>query len=121
MFQDFEQEHMEKHGYGKYEPLPTALLPKLHLVFADNPSDSGKVSVSSLCHCDLNNRQCQSVENEARSSRPGLGTNTLGSTVLQKHAVQCSTAQTYCAVLSVGTALCLCLWCRSIAQCSNVG
>lgn len=34
---------MEKHGYGKYERLKVALLPKLWLAYIADPEDSGKV------------------------------------------------------------------------------
>lgn len=40
---DFNKEMMSKHGHGNYTPLDTSLLPPLHLIYAENPSDSGKV------------------------------------------------------------------------------
>lgn len=52
---------MEKHGHGKYEPLETSLLPRLHLVFADNPSDSGKVRLRLPCHGERNTTVTVSV------------------------------------------------------------
>lgn len=42
--QDFSKEHMDKFGYGKYTPMDVELLPPLHLIYAENPSDSGKVN-----------------------------------------------------------------------------
>ncbi|GMH06796.1 hypothetical protein Nepgr_008636 [Nepenthes gracilis] len=43
VFMDFSKEHMDKLGYGIYVPMDIKLLPPLHLVYAENPSDSGKV------------------------------------------------------------------------------
>lgn len=40
---DFSKEHMDKLGHGIYTPLDVNLLPPLYLIYADNPSDSGKV------------------------------------------------------------------------------
>ncbi|CAD6258878.1 unnamed protein product [Miscanthus lutarioriparius] len=44
--QDFSQEHMDKLGHGIYMPLDVNLLPPLYLIYAENPSDSGKVHSS---------------------------------------------------------------------------
>lgn len=43
IYMDFSREHMEKLGHGIYTPLDISLLPPLHLIYAENPSDSGKV------------------------------------------------------------------------------
>ncbi|KAG1044718.1 hypothetical protein G6F43_011418 [Rhizopus delemar] len=43
VYMDFNKEYMEKHGYGKYERLKVALLPKLWLAYIADPEDSGKV------------------------------------------------------------------------------
>uniref|UniRef100_A0A7N0TR47 glucuronokinase n=1 Tax=Kalanchoe fedtschenkoi TaxID=63787 RepID=A0A7N0TR47_KALFE len=43
VFMDFNKEHTEKFGHGIYTPMDINLLPPLHLIFAENPSDSGKV------------------------------------------------------------------------------
>lgn len=43
VYMDFDKEYMDKFGYGKYTPMDVSLLPNLHLVYAENPSDSGKV------------------------------------------------------------------------------
>lgn len=43
VFMDFEQQHMAAHGCGLYESLDPALLPRLWLVWCDNPSDSGRM------------------------------------------------------------------------------
>ncbi|VVB14485.1 unnamed protein product [Arabis nemorensis] len=40
---DFSKEHMDKVGYGIYTIMDINLLPPLHLIYAENPSDSGKV------------------------------------------------------------------------------
>ncbi|XWS30415.1 hypothetical protein CRYUN_Cryun24cG0115700 [Craigia yunnanensis] len=40
---DFSKENMEKLGHGIYTPMDISLLPPLHLIYAENPSDSGKV------------------------------------------------------------------------------
>ncbi|TXG54737.1 hypothetical protein EZV62_019993 [Acer yangbiense] len=40
---DFSKEHMDKMGHGIYTPMDINLLPPLHLIYAENPSDSGKV------------------------------------------------------------------------------
>lgn len=40
---DFNREHMQAHGCGIYCSLKPELLPRLWLVWCDNPSDSGKV------------------------------------------------------------------------------
>ena len=36
---------MEKLGHGIYTPMDINLLPPLYLIYADNPSDSGKVDI----------------------------------------------------------------------------
>ncbi|XP_023636627.1 probable glucuronokinase 2 [Capsella rubella] len=43
---DFSKEHMDKLGYGIYTIMDINLLPPLHLIYAENPSDSGKVHSS---------------------------------------------------------------------------
>jgi len=43
VYMDFSQEHMDKLGHGIYRPLDVNLLPPLYLIYAENPSDSGKV------------------------------------------------------------------------------
>jgi glucuronokinase len=40
---DFNREHLQAHGCGIYCSLKPELLPRLWLVWCDNPSDSGKV------------------------------------------------------------------------------
>lgn len=45
LLQDFNKDHMEKLGHGVYTPMDISLLPPLHLIYAENPSDSGKVSI----------------------------------------------------------------------------
>uniref|UniRef100_A0A2N9I3N2 Uncharacterized protein n=1 Tax=Fagus sylvatica TaxID=28930 RepID=A0A2N9I3N2_FAGSY len=40
---DFSKEHMDDLGHGIYTPMDISLLPPLHLIYAENPSDSGKV------------------------------------------------------------------------------
>lgn len=42
MTMDFDKQYVAKHKYGKYERLPVSCLPKLHLAYAVDPSDSGK-------------------------------------------------------------------------------
>ncbi|KAL5204114.1 hypothetical protein ABZP36_008985 [Zizania latifolia] len=42
-FMDFGKEHMDAFGHGVYTPMDANLLPPLYLIYADNPSDSGKV------------------------------------------------------------------------------
>ncbi|XP_021856152.1 glucuronokinase 1 isoform X2 [Spinacia oleracea] len=43
VFMDFGKTHMEKLGHGIYSPMDISLLPPLYLIYAENPSDSGKV------------------------------------------------------------------------------
>ncbi|KAK4772213.1 hypothetical protein SAY86_013988 [Trapa natans] len=43
VYMDFSKDHMDKLGYGVYTPMDVSLLPPLHLLYAENPSDSGKV------------------------------------------------------------------------------
>ncbi|WCJ21178.1 glucuronokinase G [Euphorbia peplus] len=43
VYMDFSKEHMDELGHGIYTPMDITLLPPLHLIYADNPSDSGKV------------------------------------------------------------------------------
>jgi glucuronokinase len=40
---DFNQDHMQARGCGLYQSLRPQLLPRLWLIYCDNPSDSGKV------------------------------------------------------------------------------
>ncbi|RLN23770.1 glucuronokinase 1-like [Panicum miliaceum] len=42
VYMDFSKEHMDKLGHGIYRPLDVNLLPPLFLIYAENPSDSGK-------------------------------------------------------------------------------
>ena len=52
---------MEKLGHGIYTPMDINLLPPLHLIYAENPSDSGKVRLESAfepanelsCECNV--------------------------------------------------------------------
>ncbi|KAJ8650783.1 hypothetical protein MRB53_003806 [Persea americana] len=43
VYMDFCKEHMDSQGYGVYSPMDISVLPPLHLIYAENPSDSGKV------------------------------------------------------------------------------
>ncbi|KAK9158047.1 hypothetical protein Scep_004621 [Stephania cephalantha] len=43
VYMDFRKEYMDKWGYGMYVPMDSSLLPPLFLIYAENPSDSGKV------------------------------------------------------------------------------
>jgi hypothetical protein len=43
VYMDFDPSYTGRHGHGSYTPLDARLLPPLHLVWAANPSDSGKV------------------------------------------------------------------------------
>ncbi|KAI0501968.1 hypothetical protein KFK09_016913 [Dendrobium nobile] len=43
VYMDFSKENMDKLGHGVYIPMDIKLLPPLHLIYAENPSDSGKV------------------------------------------------------------------------------
>ncbi|KAE9612773.1 hypothetical protein Lal_00005960 [Lupinus albus] len=43
VYMDFAKDNMDKMGHGIYTPMDFTLLPPLHLIYAQNPSDSGKV------------------------------------------------------------------------------
>lgn len=43
VYMDFAKAHLESTGNGLYTPLDAALLPPLHIIYAVNPADSGKV------------------------------------------------------------------------------
>lgn len=43
VYMDFNKKHMEELGHGIYEPMDIEILPPLYLIYAENPSDSGKV------------------------------------------------------------------------------
>jgi glucuronokinase len=43
VYMDFKKEYMDKMGHGEYIPMDTGLLPQMHLIYAENPSDSGKI------------------------------------------------------------------------------
>ncbi|XP_008783619.2 glucuronokinase 1-like isoform X2 [Phoenix dactylifera] len=43
VYMDFSKEYMDKLGYGMYTMMDIGLLPPLYLIYAENPSDSGKV------------------------------------------------------------------------------
>ncbi|KAK9925384.1 hypothetical protein M0R45_033708 [Rubus argutus] len=43
VYMEFGKEHMDTLGHGIYTPMDVSLLPPLHLIYAENPSDSGKV------------------------------------------------------------------------------
>ncbi|GKV07816.1 hypothetical protein SLEP1_g19530 [Rubroshorea leprosula] len=43
VYMDFSKENMDNLGHGIYTPMDISLLPPLHLIYAENPSDSGKL------------------------------------------------------------------------------
>ncbi|XP_052196657.1 glucuronokinase 1-like [Diospyros lotus] len=43
VYMDFSKEYIDDLGHGMYTPMDIDLLPPLHLIYAENPSDSGKV------------------------------------------------------------------------------
>ncbi|KAH7845621.1 hypothetical protein Vadar_004114 [Vaccinium darrowii] len=43
VYMDFSKKYMDDLGHGMYTPMDINLLPPLHLIYAENPSDSGKV------------------------------------------------------------------------------
>ncbi|PHU27765.1 putative glucuronokinase 2 [Capsicum chinense] len=43
VYMDFGKNHMDELGHGIYTPMDIDLLPPLYLIYAENPSDSGKV------------------------------------------------------------------------------
>ncbi|KAG6506179.1 hypothetical protein ZIOFF_031497 [Zingiber officinale] len=43
VYMNFNKEHMDKLGHGLFSPMDIDLLPPLYLIYAENPSDSGKV------------------------------------------------------------------------------
>ncbi|KAL3529156.1 hypothetical protein ACH5RR_008478 [Cinchona calisaya] len=43
VYMDFSKNHMEELGHGIYTPMDIGLLPPLYVIYAENPSDSGKV------------------------------------------------------------------------------
>lgn len=43
VYMDFKKEYMDKMGHGMYIPLDPAMLPQMYLIYAENPSDSGKI------------------------------------------------------------------------------
>ncbi|RVW78589.1 Glucuronokinase 1 [Vitis vinifera] len=43
VYMDFSKEYMDNLGHGIYIPMDISLLPPLYLIYAENPSDSGKV------------------------------------------------------------------------------
>lgn len=46
VYMDFNKHSMETRGHGTYIPMDPSLLPELYIIFAENPSDSGKVHSS---------------------------------------------------------------------------
>ncbi|XP_043725883.1 glucuronokinase 1-like [Telopea speciosissima] len=48
VYMDFSKEHMDDLGHGIYTPMDVSVLPPLYLIYAENPSDSGKVH-STVC------------------------------------------------------------------------
>uniref|UniRef100_A0A803MLM5 GHMP kinase N-terminal domain-containing protein n=1 Tax=Chenopodium quinoa TaxID=63459 RepID=A0A803MLM5_CHEQI len=87
VFMDFSKNHMDKLGHGIYTPMDISLLPPLYLIYAENPSDSGKVSrmYSSMSnvHCHLQFFSCitssrilfpnavtANCDNDTRTSEP---------------------------------------------------
>ncbi|GFZ19061.1 glucuronokinase G [Actinidia rufa] len=47
VYMDFSKNYMDDLGHGIYTPMEINLLPPLHLIYAENPSDSGKVGICS--------------------------------------------------------------------------
>ncbi|XP_038980933.1 glucuronokinase 1-like isoform X3 [Phoenix dactylifera] len=48
VYMDFSKEYMDKLGYGMYTMMDIGLLPPLYLIYAENPSDSGKSLLSCM-------------------------------------------------------------------------
>ncbi len=48
VFMDFDREHMEKHGYGKYELLDATCLPPFYIAFRKNLSEGTEVTHNNL-------------------------------------------------------------------------
>ena len=48
LHQDFNKTYMESKGHGTYIPMDASLLPDLYLIYAENPSDSGKALFGKL-------------------------------------------------------------------------
>ncbi|XP_031484991.1 glucuronokinase 1-like isoform X2 [Nymphaea colorata] len=46
VYMDFSKQNMDSLGHGLYTSMDTSLLPPLHVIYAENPSDSGKVHSS---------------------------------------------------------------------------
>ncbi|KAJ7970755.1 Glucuronokinase 1 [Quillaja saponaria] len=73
---DFSKEHMDNLGHGIYTPMDVNLLPPLHLIYVENPSDSGKVH-STVRQRWLNGddfiiKSMQEVANIAKEGREAL-------------------------------------------------
>ncbi|KAL0431618.1 UNVERIFIED_CONTAM: Glucuronokinase [Sesamum radiatum] len=45
VYMDFDKKRMEELGHGEYTVMDLNLLPPLYLIYAENPSDSGKANV----------------------------------------------------------------------------
>lgn len=48
VFMDFDRTHMENHGYGAYEPLPSQLLPPLYVAYRTDLSEGSEVFHNNL-------------------------------------------------------------------------
>jgi glucuronokinase len=48
IFMDFEREHLEAHGHGRYEPLDPALLPPLYVAYREDASGRSGVTHGAL-------------------------------------------------------------------------
>jgi len=49
--QDFDRDILQKTGNGIYTPMDPQLIPPLHLIYAKNPSDSGKARDFTYVSC----------------------------------------------------------------------
>lgn len=64
VFMDFDREHMERHGYGRYEPLAPDLLPPLYVAYRVDLSEE-----SGVFHNDLRARWNRGDPEVARAMR----------------------------------------------------
>lgn len=46
VYMDFDKDYMDSRGHGIYTPMDPDFLPELYIIYAENPSDSGKVHSS---------------------------------------------------------------------------
>jgi glucuronokinase len=62
VYMDFDEEYMDEHGYGRYEPLPPDILPPVYIAYRDDLAEE-----SSLAHINVRQRYMEGDKTVVRT------------------------------------------------------